>query len=256
MATITLYSNQECTDIVGSGLIGAWNDIYGGVPSVNVSEYNETIDEKPVTITSLRDFGASTIKQGEPTEIVIPYTETDEFQKFYITPECGFTLKVLKTGTNSGIIANGVFFRNIDGVEHTFGYVGDSFSCYFQDGIMCKIVFRTGEKAHYNSYGTDVVVNNTNFFGFDVLAYDQQGREEPHRGYMIIAPSDIFIVDSDAEPYKPETGNRSKRSGTGTGYYPNNPIPALPTEAINAAFSAVLGRGNGLSYYCLDGVCL
>ena len=256
MATITLYRDEQCTDIVGSGLIGAWTDIFGGVPGIMFNEYHETIDGKSVTIASLRGFDASRVKQGEPTEIVIPYTETNEFQKFYITPECGFTLKVQKTGTNSGVISNGVFFRNIDGVEHNFGVVGDSFGCNMQDDIMCKLVFRTGEKAHYNSYGTDVIVNNTNFFGFDVISYDQQGREEQHRGYMIIAPSDVFITDSGTEPYKPETGNRSKRSGTGTGYYPNNPIPALPTESINAAFSAVLGRGNGLTYYRMDGDCL
>lgn len=255
MATITLYKDEQCTDIVGSGLIGVWSDIYGGVPSVLVHEYHETIDEKPVTFTSLRGFSASTVKQGEPSEIVIPYTETETFQKFYITPDCGFTLKVVKTGTNSGAISNGVFFRKINGVERNLGEIGDTFACYMQDGVICKLVFRTGKKAHYNSFGTDIIVNNTNFFGFDIIYYDQQGREVPYRGYMIIAPSDIFIVDSESEPYKPETGNRTS-GGTGTGYYPNNPIPALPTESINDAFSAVLGRGNGLTYYRFDGDCL
>ena len=256
MATITLYRDEECTDIVGSGIIGTWVDIYGGVPGVRVYAYNVSIGDKQVNFNSLRGFDASRVKQDTPTEIIIPYTETDEFQKFYFTPNCGFTLKVYKNGTNSAIIANGVFFVNIDGQERYFGEIGNSFITTLSGGIACKIVFRAGEKAHYNNYGSDVLVHNTNYLGFDLISYDNQGRERQNRGYMIIAPSTEFIIDSDAKPYKPETGNRSKRSGTGTGYYPNNPIPALPTSALNAAFSSVLGRGNGLTYYRLDGDCL
>lgn len=255
MAAITLYRDEECTDVVGSGLIGAWNDIYGGVPSVHIYADTQEIDGKNVDFNMLRGFGVSTVKQGEPTEIVIPYTETDTFQRFYITPDCGFTLKVVKTGTNSGAISNGVFFRKINGTEHNFGEIGDTFACYMNEGVICKLIFRTGKKAHYNNYGTDVLIDNTNFFGFDVLYFDQQGRDVQRRGYMIIAPSDVFITDSGTEPYKPETGN-ARRGGTGSGYYPNNPIPALPTGALNAAFSSVLGSGNGLTYYKLTGASL
>lgn len=256
MATITLYSNQECTDIVGSGLVGAWKVIYGSAPSIYVYSNDVPIDGETVTFTTLRNFNESTVKQGEPTKIIIPYTNEDVWQKFYITPDCGFTIKNVKTGTNSATVSNGWFFLIVDGHEYNIGLTGDSKGVHMSGDVSCMLVFRTGTKAHYNSYGADVPLPDSNYFGFDFITYDIQGREVPYRGYQIISNADKFLRDEETEPYKPETGNRSKRSGTGTGFYPNNPIPALPTEAINDAFSAVLGRGNGLTYYRMDGDCL
>lgn len=256
MATITLYTDRDCTQVVGSGLMGEWRDIYGQTPNVNEYSTTVTIEDKPVKFSQLYNFNGSTVKQGEPSEIIIPYTNDDVTQEFYITPDCGFTFKCRKTGTATASITSGRFFIYVNGVRHGLMGVDSSVGSTITGDIACKIVFRTGKTAHYNNYGTDTTVDNENFIGFDLITFDYQGREETRRCFMAVANAENYIREGETEPYKPETGNRSKRSGTGTGYYPNNPIPALPTESINAAFSAVLGRGNGLTYYRMDGDCL
>lgn len=255
MAAITLYRDRDCTDVVGSGLMGAWRDIYGAVPSVNTHQTIVQIDDKPVKFTELYNYTQSTVKQGEPSEIVIPYTNNDVDQEFYITPDCGFTFKCRKTGTATASITSRRFFIYVNGVRHTLMGVDQSIGSTITGDVACKIIFRTGKTAHYNNYGTDVVVENENFFGFDMITFDSQGREETHRCFMAVANAEFFIRTEDAEPYKPETGN-ARRGGTGSGYYPNNPIPALPTGALNAAFASVLGSGNGLTYYKLTGASL
>lgn len=257
MATITLYSNQECTDVVGSGIIGEWNDIFGQTPS---SFSHSTVVDfdvgNQVRFNQLYNFYLSTVKQGNPSEIIIPYTDDDIYQDFYINPGCGFTLKCVKTGAASARITSGRFFGYVNDVRQELDGSEYSLSATISNNIACKIVVRTGKTAHINIYGTDIQIENENFIGFDLITFDNQGRETVNRCFMAVANAQYFIREEETEPYKPETGNRSKHSGTGTGYYPNNPIPALPTESINAAFSNVLGRGNGLTYYRMDGDCL
>lgn len=255
MATITLYSDRDCTQVAGSGLMGAWRDIYGSIPIINTQETTIQIDDKPVKFTQLYNYNQSTIKQGEPTEIIIPITDNDVIQEFFITPDCGFTLKCKKTGTATAYITSGRFFIYVDGVRYGLAGVDSSIDSTITGGIACKIIFRTGKTAHYNSYGTDVLVNNENFIGFDLITFDIQGREEVRRCFMAVANAENYIREGETEPYKPETGN-ARRGGTGSGYYPNNPIPALPTGALNAAFASVLGSGNGLTYYKLTGASL
>lgn len=255
MATITLYSNEECTEIVGSGITGKWSEIYGATPNVIVTSRVVPIDGTDVNFYSIRGFSGSRVVQGEPTEIIIPLTDNNDFQTFYFTPNCGFTLKNWRTGTNTAIIANGWFFMIVNGREYILGEIGNAVTVHMQDGVSCKLVFRTGKTAHYDSFGADISIPATNFFGFDIHSYDEQGREYPLRGYMIVSDSDKFFQEGETEAYTPETGN-ARRGGTGSGYYPNNPIPALPTAALNAAFSSVLGSGNGLTYYKLTGASL
>ena len=82
--------------------------------------------------------------------------------------------------------------------------------------------------------------------------YDNQGREETQRCLNAVAPFEKWFSETPPTPYTPDTGT-TRRGGTGPGYYPNSVIPALPTGAINSAFSSVLGTGNGLTYYKLTG---
>lgn len=252
MATITLYSDRDCTQVVGSGLIGEWINIQGYNPMSSTFSTTVNIDGENVRFTQLYNYYASTVKQGEPTEIIIPYTNNDTMREFFITPNCGFTITCYKRGTNSAVIRMGRFFMYIDDTRHILAGTDYTVTGTISGDIACRIIFRTGKTAKYS----DIIVGHGNFFGFDLISFDNQGREETHRCIMAVDNADKFIREGKTEPYKPETGNRSKRSGTGTGYYPNNPIPALPTESINAAFSAVLGRGNGLTYYRMDGDCL
>lgn len=257
MATITLYSDRDCTQVVGSGIIGEWRDIFGQSPSSTT--HSTTVDfdvENQVRFNQIYSFYLSIVKQGNPSEIIIPYTENDIYQDFYITPNCGFSLKCVKDGTASAAITSGRFFVYVNGIRQGLAGSESGVSSTISNDVACKIVIRTGKTAHIDIYGTDIQIDNENFIGFDLITFDSQGRETVNRCFMAVANAEYFIRYEETEPYKPETGNRSKRSGTGTGYYPNNPIPALPTESINAAFSNVLGRGNGLTYYRMDGDCL
>lgn len=109
--------------------------------------------------------------------------------------------------------------------------------------------YRTGTYPHYS----DIPVDSENFIGVDITYIEiGQSAKTTRRCFIGVSRADKLLTELEPEPYVPK-GGRVKRGGTGTGYYPNSRIPALPVAAINNAFSEILGTGNGLTYYKLTG---
>ena len=249
MSTITIYSDETCTVAIGSGFVGEYVRIAGRQPTINTYSQTRTIDEKTVVFHQIQQFLDSTTRvTDEPTIFEIHPTETKVIQEFYFTPNCRYRFYLWGTAHNLIFESAGFQTRFTDSgnFENVTQIASNQYSFYDIAGLM----FRTGKNAHYD--GNTILGD---FFGIDVIAIDGQGHNVPYRCMHACSPWDLVRRDGEYKPYKPATGNRVK-SGTGTGYYPNNPIPALPTNAINAAFASVLGTGNGLTYYRLDGDCL
>lgn len=252
MAGITLYADEECTLIAGSGLVGAYKEIYGSSPIITTQNRDIIFDEQTVKVWHICNYYSSTLERVEATTIPLNHTDNDVYQYFYITPV--FRIGYKYTGSLHNYTVGAMRFEyNQNGNWILWGNTSD-----FLGGVydVVGIQFRTGEVAKQNIYGTILQINSDNWLGIDLLLTTNQGATEVRRCSVAISKVDYFFDTANVKPYKPKQGNQTKRAGTGTGYYPNNPIPALPTESINAAFSSVLGRGNGLTYYRFDGDCL
>lgn len=249
VATITVYSDAECTLIVGSGLIGAYREIIGVSGRINTFRKTKTIDGKQVDIWALYRFSESTVEQGDILTLPITPTQTQTNQYLYFSPVARLVFQWFRNGTQWAF-GRAYFEYDFGSGFETWGGYSDNL---IGTGEPIGLRFRAGSIARYDN----VTINSKNYFGIDVI-YKQQGGtgEVPYRAYVVISESDYFFTNPDSKPYKPKTGNTTKRAGTGTGYYPNNRVPALPTNAINAAFASVLGVGNGLTYYKLTGDCL
>lgn len=254
MAAITLYTDEDCTEVLGSGFVGKYKRIYGGTPSIVDTSSNVVIDEETVKFSGLYRFNASTYENvSEATRIDLIPTETEQAQYIYFTPESRLVINCWKIGTHSFTFRTGGFQVNVDGVWKNCGVPQSmSYGSNDNNGVPFSLSFRTCATASYSNYGTPVTVDNQNFFGCDLHYYDNQGREETQRCLMAVAPFEKWFRDIEPTPYTPDHGT-ARRGGTGSGYYPNSTIPALPTGSINDALSSVLGRGNGLTYYKLTG---
>lgn len=252
MASITLYADEECTLIAGSGLVGAYKQIYGSSPIITTQNRDIIFDEETVKVWHICNYYASTIERVDATTIPLNHTDNNVYQYFYITPV--FRIAYKYHGSLHNYYVGAMCFQyNYNGSWTVWGNVSDYLGGVYD---VVGIQFRTGEVAKQNIYGTILQINSNNWFGIDLLLTTNQGATEVRRCSVAISKVDYFFDTANVKPYKPKQGNQTKRAGTGTGYYPNNPIPALPTESINAAFSSVLGRGNGLTYYRFDGDCL
>lgn len=252
MASITLYADEECTLIMGSGLVGAYKEIYGSSPIITTERKTITFDEQTVDVWHICNYYGTTLERIEATTIPLTHTDNNVYQYFYITPV--FRIGYKYTGSLHNYTVGAMRFEyNQNGNWTLWGNVSDYLGGVYD---VVGIQFRTGEVAKQNIYGTILQINSNNWLGIDLLLTTNQGATEVRRCSLAISKVDYFFDTANVKPYKPKQGNQTKRAGTGTGYYPNNPIPALPTESINAAFSSVLGRGNGLTYYRFDGDCL
>lgn len=251
MQTISIYRDEQCKQLIGSGFVGEYIQIEGRTPTINQEYRTLSVDGKSVRFAQLWSFYYSTIADGDATEIELPIdlesTNTTTKQiHIYFTPRSRVSLASEKRTD-----ARYIWLYSFEIlVNNTWTVCTGPSSPYIRNYSTTKpykLIFRTGDSARYNG---NVPINATDFFGIDIISYDQQGREEPYRSAIVISPFESFIIPGETKPYKPKTGN-SRKGGTGQGYYPNNRIPSLPTTAINAAFSSVLGRGNGLTYYKL-----
>lgn len=255
MDNFTLYNDAECTLIAASGFIGEYRRIYGVVPSISTAALDRTYpDGTTVRQYQISNYNQSTVYADEPTQIPLTITPTDTTQYLYFTPTARIAFHCYGSIGNCTV---GHFTFEYD-FGDGFTWVAPAQSSNL-GGIykpIC-IVLRTGELAQYNSYGSIITIDKNSWLGIDFVYEDSQGRETTERCVVAISDYELFLdKTTDTKPYKPKTGNTTKRAGTGTGYYPNNRIPALPTNAINAAFANVLGVGNGLTYYKLTGDCL
>ena len=254
MAAITVYKDEDCTEILGSGFVGRYKRIYGSTPSIVDTSSNVIIDEETVKFSGLYRFNQSTYENtSEATRIDLIPTETAETQFIYFTPESRISFQCYKSGAHTFIFETGIYQINVNGNWKNCGIPSSmSYGSNDNSGTPFSISFRTCATASYSNYGTPVTVDNTNFFGYDLHYYDNQGRDETQRCLNAVAPFEKWFVETPPTPSTPDTGT-TRRGGTGTGYYPNSTIPALPTGAINTAFASVLGTGNGLTYYKLTG---
>lgn len=251
MSTITVYNNQECTDIAGSGFVGEYTKVRGAALGSRQTYDTHTINEKSVGFWQLINYGRSSVTAfSEATTIPINITPTAERQYLYFTPKARIAFYCYGSSHNFTFTTYAFQMDFGSGFENVTTWEESVFSSRYD---IRGIAFRTGGQAYTD---TDLPLSGgTDTFGIDLVTVDNQGREQVDRCVMGLTNSSFFLEPAETPPYKPKTGNKRK-GGTGTGYYPNNPIPALPTGAINSAFSAVLGTGNGLTYYKLTGDCL
>ena len=252
MSSITLYADEACTLISASGLVGAYKEIYGSSPIITTQNRDLIFDEQTVKVWHICNYYGSTLERIEATTFPLNHTDNNVYQYFYITPV--FRLGYKFHGSLHNYTVGAMRFEyNQNGSWALWGNSSDYLGGVYD---VVGIQFRFGEVAKQNIYGTILQINSNNWFGVDLLLTTNQGATEVRRCSLAISKVDYFFDTANVKPYKPKQGNQTKRAGTGTGYYPNNPIPAMPTNAINAAFSSVLGRGNGLTYYRFDGDCL
>lgn len=254
MDNFTLYTDAECTLIAASGFIGEYRRIYGVVPSITTEALNRTYpDGTTVRQYQIANYRQSTVYTDEPTQIPLTITPTETTQYLYFTPTA--RIAFLCFGTIGNCIVGRFRFEYDFG--DGFAWIAPAQSSIYGIYKPKYIILRTGTLAQYYSYGTQITIDKNAWLGIDFVYEDSQGRETTERCMVAISDYELFLdKTTDTKPYKPKTGNTTKRAGTGTGYYPNNRIPALPTNAINAAFANVLGVGNGLTYYKLTGDCL
>lgn len=254
MDNFTLYTDAECTLIAASGFIGEYRRIYGVVPSITTEALNRTYPNgTTVRQYQIANYNQSTVYADEPTQIPLTITPTDTMQYLYFTPTARIEFHCYGSIGNCTV---GYFNFEYD-YGNGFTWVAPARSSNYTVYKPKYIILRTGTIAQFNSYGNIVTIDKNAWLGIDLVYEDSQGRETTERCMVAISDYELFLdKTSDTKPYKPKTGNTTKRAGTGTGYYPNSRIPALPTNAINAAFASVLGVGNGLTYYKLTGDCL
>ena len=241
--------------IAASGFIGEYRRIYGVVPSISTAALDRTYpDGTAVRQYQIANYNQSTVYGDEPTQIPLTITTTGTTQYLYFTPTARISFICYGSIGNCTV---GYFTFEYD-FGDGFTWVAPAESSKL-DGIYKPkyIVLRAGTTAQYDNYGKLITIDKNAWLGIDFVYDDSQGRETIYRCVVAISDYELYLdKTSDTKPYKPKTGNTTKRAGTGTGYYPNSRVPALPTNAINAAFASVLGVGNGLTYYKLTGDCL
>lgn len=263
MSTITLYRDEECKDVLGSGFVGEYKTIYGHTPSIVVTASNITFpdDEDATVVYYLRDFGYSTINdKSESSEFNLDVTEeSGHYDYAYFSSIFRMKYRIAKGGEHQYSSEFGPFqyldngqWRNIgSGNSEGQGNMYDPPIVSFRT-LKTGAKYRTGTYPHYS----DTVIDSENFIGVDITYVEiGQASKTTRRCFIAASRADKLFVTPEPEPYKPQTGNRGRKA-TGTGYYPNSVIPKLPTDALNNALEAVLGRGGGLTYYKLTGSAL
>lgn len=257
---VTLYSDAECKTVFKSGYVGEWSHILGNTGSTGSSTSNtadHTVEGETVTFRQLCYFNESTVSNAThtPTDIVLNITTSNTVQTLYFTTKACLKVYCYKSGTITEFYCDGFYQDYGNGFVKVTNIPSPHIQSYNNKPIILR--FRYSANGYYKSSsgGSEHKYPQEGFFGFDVVSYNNQGSAVVDRCRYAVAPYDKYMVWGDIPDYKPPKGNR-RGGGKGTGYYPNSTIPALPTSAINAAFSSVLGRGNGLTYYVLTGDAL
>lgn len=264
MSAISLYSNKECTEtyaIVNAGE-------YALFKGFNMAEDNTgtyEIDGETITLAVAYYMLGSRLEDFPvPTDFTLPMTDSlqNQIGYIYFTPNFRISYKYI----NGDTVAIRRF--GFGGYEYDFGD-GQGFKhltstpegynlqpTYIVAGKEpLRIIMATSDTAVIERGGVPYTLEQSQFISFNVTMIDNTGSEWTYNGWAGISNFDDLTFNREAKPYKPKTGNRV-RGGTGTGYYPNSEIPKLPTDAINNAFASILGRGNGLTYYEMNGDCL
>ena len=250
MPAITLYKNQECTEIAGSGFVGEYRYIYGVTPFVRTSFGTHTVDDESVSFTQLCRYDRSTVKQfPEASMIPLTPTATAVKQYLYFTPRCRLCFYCYGS-SHSYTFETYAYEMDFGSGFQTVTEVATE--TYANKYDILGIEFHTCNTAEFDD---DTPVSGRLFMGIDLVSTNNQGQKQYDRCVTALSRYDVYLKNDEETQYKPATGN-SRKGGTGSGYYPNSVLPALPTAAINDAFASVLGTGNGLTYYKLTGDCL
>lgn len=257
---ITLYTDQECTQVYKSGFAGEWSHVLGDTGSGGSATSNTAthrVDDTDIAFRQLCYFNESTVSSGaqQPTDISLPITNSNTEQTFYFTPKSCLKFRCYKNGTYTEFYSSGFYQDYGQGFVAVTNIPNPHIQSYNNKPIILR--FRTSTNAYYKTSpgGTEHKYAITDYFGFDVVSVNQYGSNVVDRCRYAVAPLSKFMQLGDIPDYKPPKGHQ-RGGGKGTGYYPNSSIPALPTGSINAALSAVLGSGNGLTYYKLTGSSL
>jgi len=250
---ITVYRDESCTDILGSGIVGEYRELIYAGTSAHDSSSTFTLDGKTYPVRQIWDYIQSTVyPESEPTKIQMDDIHDDDYHYLYLTPNLRIRYKMNRSNIHSyRLYWHSWQWKSPNSNEWV------NLSAWHESPISQmyappEISFRTAETAKNASSIYQ------NYLCIDVTYKDSTGQSTINRRATFgFSNFDILYgVGYESGKYKPKTGNTTKRAGTGTGRYPNNRVPALPTAAINTAFSAILGRGNGLTYYRLDGDCM
>lgn len=247
---ISVYRDEDCTDLLGSGIVGEYRAlIYAGVNAWDSSS-TFTLDGKTYPVRQIWDYNQSTVDpNSEPTKIQMDDIHDSNYHYLYLTPNLRIRYKM-----NRNSIHNYYLYWHSWQWKSPTTNEWVNLSAWRESPISQmygppEISFRTAKTAQNASQVYE------NYLCIDVTYKDQTGQSTINeRASFGFSTFDVLYgVGYESSKYKPKTGNTSRRAGTGTGYYPNGRIPDMPVNAINNLFETVLGRGNGLTYYKLVG---
>ena len=247
---ISVYRDEDCTDLLGSGIVGEYRSlIYAGV-SAHDSSSTFTLKGKTYPVRQIWFYTNSTVDpDSEPTKIQMDDIHDSNYHYLYLTPNLRFQYKMNRHNIHDYYL----YFVSWQWKNPTTGE-WNNLSAWHESPVPQmyeppEISFRTAKTAQNASQVYE------NYLCIDVTYKDKTGQSTINsRAAFGFSTFDVLYgVGFTGGKYKPKTGNTSRRAGTGTGYYPNGKIPSMPVNAINDLFESILGRGGGLTYYKLVG---
>lgn len=265
MDYITLYNDDQCTDVYATAIVGDYQgDIYGRTPLINTYTAWRVVDEVRTLFAQLFDYYGSRISPSiEPDKIAITRrgSSTDTLY-WYLSSRARIAYKSYYVGDNTYRfdILSGQMFLNHEWINCAQGSSGSSpmtsYSAVADDAF--KVSFCNGLYACYddNNY---IINHDTNkkvkgWIGINVHYYDQQGHAATHMCAFALAsdPADVFFKQEPTPSYKPTRNTAS--GGRGSGGYTGDGISPMATTQLNSVWSSLLSaNGFGLTYYYLTG---
>lgn len=263
MDYITLYNDDQCTDVYATAIVGDYQgDIYGRQPIINTHSAWHVVDEvRTLFVQLFRYYGSRISPAIEPDKIAITRrgASTDTFY-WYINTRSRILYRSYYAGNNE-------YRFGISGCEMFIGHewitcaqpstsTHPSWSANPDDAF--KISFCNGL---YACFDNDIyIINNDTgkkvkgWIGINIHGYDQQGRPTTEMCQFALAsdPADVFFKQEPTPSYKPTRNTAS--GGRGSGGYTGDGISPMATGQLNSVWSSLLSaNGFGLTYYYLTG---
>ena len=254
---ITLYSDEQCTEPVWTGLVGDYKVIDGANGIVQTEGATKIINgEKEIKMTQLWSYGRSKLKAGcVPDTFEFPMSEeststTAKTIYYYLSPLVRLVIKSKKI-KDGGVYYRALSFNTaqviVNNTWTNMTPVHEPYSRTYSNTEPFKITFATCKSA---TWGGTHPVSNSNFFGVNLTVLNSTMASATSYCVYAFAPYDQLFSLKDPDAYKPNT--TPMRGGYGTGTVPRGTIPALPVDSINSLLmSTCQGYGRGLSYYKL-----
>ena len=254
---ITLYSDEECTEAVWTGLVGDYSKI-DGVNGIVITETATKLvnGEKTIKMTQLWRYNRAKLKMGcVPDTFDFPRSEesgttTANTKYYYLSPLIRLVIKTKQVKEGSIYVRGICFYTAQTIVNNTWTNMTAPHENYvktFSNTEPFAITFATGKTA---TWGGTHKIANSNFFGVNITRQNSTMANETSWCEFAFSPYDQLFSLKDPDAYKPNT--TPMRGGYGTGTVPRGTIPALPVDSINSLLmSTCQGYGRGLSYYKL-----